>query len=589
MPDAVLIFTFSPIQSFISEARRTADLRVGSQILSRLAQGAAQAAVDAGATLIYPELSTANSAPNKIVVCTSWEAVSTVVDAMEKKFTEIWNEIQVSTQSQITRKGLPPIDEEVWPRIWQRQCDHFWETYWSAARIEHGNYAQAYQLADQGLAARKRTRNFDEQSEEGIKDALSGRRQALRTEAQDATVYWSQFSSQYPPSKLRPGEKLDAIGAIKRFSSLAAEEESRFPSTSTVASSDFLNLVVKNPDLAQLLSAYREKLEGLLKGHLFKARPEHEDWPYDGDLLYVSTLTPVHLKRDYGVELTRQQILPAIAALKELTKAAGQVPSSYYAILVLDGDNMGQSISNCLKKNDAIGEHQKFSHSLSTFAENAKISIANGFGALVYNGGDDVLALLPLTTAFLVALELEETFFVTMKNPKASIGMVIVHRGYPLSAALRSARSAEERAKKYPGKNMIFVSLLKRSGETVECAARPGDLRAYFELLVQSFSGETPWLSNRFHYDVAGLMRAVPTENDQTTHDIFASLIKYAIQRHRNKALPENSEEAQWLNDLPENLSNWAEKLFQQGIDYPAMEISHWIGLARFIASGGDE
>ena len=40
MPDAVLIFTFSPIQSFIAEARRASDLYVGSQILVRLAKAA---------------------------------------------------------------------------------------------------------------------------------------------------------------------------------------------------------------------------------------------------------------------------------------------------------------------------------------------------------------------------------------------------------------------------------------------------------------------------------------------------------------------------------------------------------------------
>ncbi len=37
MTKAVLIFTFSPVQSFIAEARRSEDLFNGSAILSRLA------------------------------------------------------------------------------------------------------------------------------------------------------------------------------------------------------------------------------------------------------------------------------------------------------------------------------------------------------------------------------------------------------------------------------------------------------------------------------------------------------------------------------------------------------------------------
>lgn len=54
MTEAVLVFTFGPVQPFIAEARRASDLFVGSQVLAQLAEAVARALRRAGADLVYP-------------------------------------------------------------------------------------------------------------------------------------------------------------------------------------------------------------------------------------------------------------------------------------------------------------------------------------------------------------------------------------------------------------------------------------------------------------------------------------------------------------------------------------------------------
>jgi CRISPR-associated protein Cmr2 len=65
MNSAVLVFSLGPVQSFIAEARRAADLFTGSTILSELAKAAAQA-IGTG-KLVYPASVEDVNVPNVLV------------------------------------------------------------------------------------------------------------------------------------------------------------------------------------------------------------------------------------------------------------------------------------------------------------------------------------------------------------------------------------------------------------------------------------------------------------------------------------------------------------------------------------------
>ena len=129
-------------------------------------------------------------------------------------------------------------------------------------------------------------------------------------------------------------------------------------------------------------------------------------------------------------------------------------------------------------------------------------------GRVIYAGGDDVLAFLPLDEALPAARELRALFSgeVRLANPivspqaldlrkqdwvvafgdpectgylrldgeilltmgptaTASIGVAFAHHLQPLDAVLEAARQAERAAKDFYGRNAVCIHLLKRSGE----------------------------------------------------------------------------------------------------------------------------
>ncbi len=585
MSDSVFIFTFSPVQPFISEARRTADLRSGSQILARLAKSVLAALNTYAVEIIFPAGET-DSPPNKIVAILPWHRVDAAAKLAETRFAETWDKLAQQAKADLQTHGAAP--DEVWESIWQRQANHFWEIYWSAARIDNQRYAAAYQKAEKALAANKRCRPFAASQEAGIKDSLSGRRQALRTGSEDAAACWGKISERYPASKIRPGERLDAIGAIKRFSDLSREEESRFPSTSSVASDDFLAAVSRNAQALSKLEEYGHQLKTLLGSRLFQARPNHPVWGYDGDFLYEATLTPSRLKAEYGVAIEREKLKPLIQTLRSLYDLTGwkQGPSPYYAILAMDGDNMGQHINQLIKSKDPQQAHAQFSRALAEFAGQVGGIVSQHMGALVYNGGDDVLALLPLRECMAAHHDLSEAFMVTTRE-KASAGIAVVHHGYPLGAALQTARQAESRAKKVTGKNAVCVTVVKGSAQTVELRSPREEMKERFPWLVDWFSGDPSPLSSGFAYDLLEMARSIPDTTADEAQEIFASLCKRSISRQRSVSVPENQQVDPSL--AAEDLSRWAENLYKQGVHFAPAEVGKWLTFARFVAAGGSE
>jgi CRISPR-associated protein Cmr2 len=611
MPDAVLVFTFGPIQPFIAEARRASDLYAGSQTLVALARAAAQELAARG-TLVYPTgigaAGAGRDVPNKLVAVLPWEQAQAAAQAAERALWAKWRELSEQARRRFEREAGVPVDD-TWRAIWQRQTGAAagasevgpagspWEVYWAAARYEPPAYAAAYEAASRGLDAAKRTRAFAAAEEDGEKDSLSGRRAALHATDLPARKYWKRVGERVSPSLLRPGgdERLDALGVCKRFSPLL--DHARFPSTSTVASADFLARAKR--DAPDALRAYRQALEALLGSRLYRPRADDRDWPYDGDLLFAETLTPERLRDSYGVkpqELEPRALRAAQEALRRLHGVAGGAPSPYYAVVVLDGDSMGERLGACLDSSDPLGAHQELSRRLAAFSDWVQQRMQSAQGALVYNGGDDVLLLAPLAEALPLAAELAAAFHEQTATPAtqgtASAGIAVVHHLYPLDAALRAAREAEARAKQVAGKAAVGVAVLRRSGERRELVSPWAALKELngFDALVALFrdGGAGPLLAGRFPYEVADAARALPAAND-----LFAAELRRLLARHHNQRHPErltDARRAQWaaqLNDWAASLASAVDGT-NSGMTGTAL-VADWLVFARFVAQGGGE
>lgn len=183
----------------------------------------------------------------------------------------------------------------------------------------------------------------------------------------------------------------------------------------------------------------------------------------------------------------------------------------YLAIIALDGDKMGATLSN-LKEH----EHPKFSKSLAEFASEAKDKIKKP-GVLIYAGGDDVLAAVPAKNAIDTAKDLAEHFATKMQEFKwkddngkenavsASAGIAIGHEATPLLDLVHAAQEAERRAKSDYDRNAIALTVFKRSGESLEWGCN-WDCRAAFCLHKRIVRALGEDLSARFPYKLAALL-----------------------------------------------------------------------------------
>ncbi len=618
MTSSILLFTFSPVQSFIAEARRAADLYTGSQILVELAKAAATAI--GWENVIYP--ASQEDIPNRIVAKVSLDKAADIAGKAREALLSKWREI---TDSALAEKHVidgkqeeNPFfqyilknDDDVWKKIWDRQTgkdyeetdrDYLWEIFWSAAELKDDSpdsYRKTYEEAERLLIAAKFNRSFQPAEEPGFKDSLSGKREALHPQGKDGKEFWTSISgedSDIAPVQIRPNgrERLDAIGAIKRFSRIAREKKlegfRHFPSTSSVASEDFYAVVKLLPEL----EAYNNAARGLLKKKKYVVRTQGK-WDYDGDLFYEETLTPQRMTNDYGFKDNDPRLVNlanAVAQLQKLYKTTEEAvkpqkdnpsarakPSPYYAIVVLDGDDMGDRIKSC----HSAEEHKKFSEDIAAFAKEVDTIARKNYGYVIYNGGDDVLAMAPLSTAFKFAKELATEFKSKMSNT-ASAGIAVTHHLSPLGAALRAAREAEKAAKAVTDKGAVCVGLRRRSGEPVQMVSKWDDEEGLVGLLIGYFMDDG-CLSSKFAYDVITDARA----GSALPPEAQLALIERLVKRHKTKKLPDPKLFANRLHCWSKLMDNYVPRLRDDGAQIPQgmAELGKWLSLARFIAQGG--
>jgi CRISPR-associated protein Cmr2 len=602
MTDAVLIFTFSPVQSFIAEARRAADLYVGSQILVQMARAAAQAI--GLQHLIYPAMLNGrlpDDVPNVLVARVAYGQAADIAQRAQEALFEQWREFTRAARN--TLKAHQPTDA-VWEAIWERQANNLWQVFWVAVPISEGGYRKAYQEARDALDAVKHSRVFAQVEEPNAKDSLSGKREALHLGGQTAKQYWSDIARKVTAARLRPDgrERLDAIGATKRFCKLA--ERAAIVSTSTIAGADFRERARHAAGIQ--LALYRKAIEEVLDRYLYAPRKHDIQWPYDGDLLFLESLAEERLKDSYHGLERPEKLEEARRALREVYKAAGSRPSPYYAVIVLDGDSMGEHITGLLETSKPEEAHGEFSGQLASFAGQVPSVLGQTFREavpmtaavgrsdreiggefLIYNGGDDVLALAPLSLALPMAQALAAHFADLVPGCTASAGIAIVHHLYPLDAALAAAREAERTAKRMPDKAAVAITVLKRSGEAVTLRSKWQSLGTLFEELVAHFAEKR--LSSRFAYDLssrAHIVTALPAEARKAT-------LKQLVERHKTDALTGANAKA-----LVEALAQWAQTLDGQtppeivdsaSVPQGMAELSRWIVFACFVAAGGSE
>jgi hypothetical protein len=296
--------------------------------------------------------------------------------------------------------------------------------------------------------------------------------------------------------------------------------------------------------------------------------PHHPLDAIDAQVFHISTWEAWMREADdeAGALDNVQRILAdGISALEVLYDAAGiGKPGRYFAVLALDGDQMGAWLSG--EKHPPGSSptkewHQKFSQALADFAlEHVRKIVEKNNGQLIYAGGDDVLVMLPADSAIACSRELSAKFREVLAKDKvadgatASVGIAIGHMKAPLQDMVGAAQDAERTAKRERvkggfGRDAFSVALFKRSGELVEWGARfkwekLPPLLELMQAYYQSPPGKPnakPAITGRFPHVIVERLRAydldskleptAATNGTPTLLDIAKAEFDWVVQR----------------------------------------------------------
>ncbi len=464
MSDTLLLIGIGPVQDFIASARKLRDLWFGSHLLSELSKTVARCLHEKGATLIFPSVenpaelaqnSDLNVA-NKIMARVSSPEEA---DRLQKLARTAWRDhflkLAEDTLEKMEKMGRFKVMEE----IFRGQLDDYGELYAAWVQIDRAiGYAGARRRLEQLLSARKNVREFSPPRWEGFglkKNSLDGMRESV-----------------VPPDAreilglLKKNEKLDAMGCIKRFYPLTERMENRhFDDLSDMALRPWIEGIARRDDTRELFKAF----QGAVLTDTTRRRSKRGS----GDIVPQFVLSDLFYAQKKELQEALEDTKDPQAAWKarsNLVRKCGE-PPLYAAILVGDGDRMGQMIDAI----DSEWGHAAFTREMSRFAMEVRPTIEKAGGSLVYSGGDDVMAYLPLHTAVECADSLRLKFASLMKRmhqelrlqcevPTFSVGIAFVHHSLPLDQALNLARQAERKAKTEGGRNALCIIQSKRSG-----------------------------------------------------------------------------------------------------------------------------
>lgn len=266
---------------------------------------------------------------------------------------------------------------------------------------------------------------------------------------------------------------------------------------------------------------------------------------------------------------------------------------AFFAVLHMDGDKMGQRLSSL----DTLEKHQSFSEQLAKFAakaeaiieeQNRKHPYSQPRNALVYVGGDDVLALLTLEDALPIAQELQQAFeeFVGVLKVKvinadgeeeekiiasASCGIAITPYKLPLDGALAEARLAEHAAKESHSRHAIVVREAHRSGLIREAGGK-WDILQYATALQDQYQAKT--LSGKFGFDLLEIVNEL-ADGIVPNEALLAETERIYKRRLADKLSKKDKA------DLAKDLATAAKDLSaQNGWE----QLANWAIVARFIA-----
>lgn len=428
-------------------------------------------------------------------------------------------------------------------------------------------YPAIFDLAERALAAAKAARSFNADEQTGWRDSLSGevewltldREQLRLPPGQRKDTLWTRVAKRHK-AWAKEGEHLGGLAALKRlWPTLFAKEVAK-----ALGKNDIGRFTVSTHTMALAAQLDDWLRRGAMTEHLPKddAQPAEQvalprrlvrQHAANADALKEARRLPalLDLEDDAGAdraEKLRNAVRKTLAtAVKDDQRARFRL-ETYYGLLMLDGDRMGAILGGegdtAIRYRDSFheqvragfdrlarehpevraygeqrravspGRHLAISSALNDFSQHVARHVVEEehLGRLIYAGGDDVLAVLPVRDLLSCALRLRHAYSGTLpedqdtdwgelrkdasglhcrngfawlkgrlmrmmgKHATASAGLIVAHHQAPLGAVLRELRAAEKRAKHEGKRDAFCLSVIKRSGGRLGIALKWADL-----------------------------------------------------------------------------------------------------------------
>jgi len=443
----LFLFSISPVQSFISQARKTKDLYAGSVLLSNFIKNQIEflKKEKTDAEIIFPMWKNnsdknGQSLPNRFVAKINAESDDEIVllgQKLQKNFKDILKK-RFENLPDIISKG-PNKD------IYLNQVLNIFESYWAAVKEEDNNYQNNYIKLEKIHAAAKNIKKFKQlnngNGEQGRKCSLCGERNAYFYGNYDLPAFINEnFGTKICDSRIQftKNEALCTACSIKRFYNVS------FPSIAEIT----LKGTIPEDKIAEL--------------------------SFDAELFYDENLTQTYFKKNNMPVSRLDEIKNRRNKILEKNNLKASSLPKYYALIMFDGDNMGKFLAgDFLREETNLEEfHKILSMVLSEGAKKAR-NIVDKYGKTVYAGGDDFLGFVPLKSLMPVLKELRTIFkeyvndrlnkFI-QKEITISAGIAIAHYKIPLKTVLDWARTMEKEAKE-KSRDSFAIAVLKHSGE----------------------------------------------------------------------------------------------------------------------------
>lgn len=530
-------------------------------------------------------------------------------------------------------------------------------------------YPAVHDLAERALAATKALRPFAQSTHEGWRCSLSGETEWLTTDraqlglppGQRSDTLWAQVAYA-KPAWAKKGEHLGALPALKRlWPTLFAEEVAqalgrqdgigRFVvSTHTMALAHQLEQWIQHQgpctaELERRLERYRAELGPVALPRRLMRHANNADTEA---ALKQAALLPALLDlaqddsvSEHETHIIRRAVCQTLASVRG--NQGDDRLETYYGLLLLDGDRMGAWLSgdNAISYRASFhpqvqagfderaarhadlqrygqqlralspGRHQAISGALNDFSLTVVRHVVEHehLGRLIYAGGDDVFAMLPVADLLSAMQRLrlaysggkpdgsEEAWsdfdkrdrnrlhlnggfaflngqLMRMMGTKAtaSCGAVIAHHQAPLAAVRRELHAAEQRAKNEGGRDAFSITVVKRSGGALRLTAQWGEPVALLQDLRGFLAAEG--VSRRAAYHTLQWLDANELPQPLQT-DMLQSLLAYQFDRQaQGAARAQAAPLAQRLTALT----------LQQPEGKQTEWLRHFISVAEFLA-----